>query len=76
MASIFRLFAGPDRYIIWTEMFFVDIEAVAVWRTLTRRVHECLSTRVHEYSHLLEYMSTRVHEYRVHGYMSTGYMST
>ena len=32
-------------------MFLVDIEAVAVWRTLTRRIHECMGT---------EYMGTCV----------------
>ena len=50
-----------------TDMFVIDMVAVAEWRTLTRIVHEY---RVHGYI----CAGTRVHEYRVHGYRCTGYI--
>ena len=64
MASFFRLFTGLDMYSIWTEMFVIDIVAVAEWRTLTRIVQECMST---------EYTGTYV---QVHECMSTEYTGT
>ena len=66
-------------YSIWTEIFVIDIVAVAVWRTLTRIVQEYMSTectgtyvQVHECMST-EYTGTGVQgtEYRVHEYMST-----
>ena len=45
-------------------MFVIDIVAVAVWRTLTRIVQECMST---------EYTGTCV---QVHECMSTEYTGT
>ena len=33
-----------------TDMIFIDIDTVAVWHTLTRRVHEYLCAGVQEYS--------------------------
>ena len=39
-----RIFSGKN------DMIFVDIDAVAVWHTLTRRVHEYLCAGVQEYS--------------------------
>ena len=43
-----------------TDMIFIDIDTVAVWHTLTRRVHEYLCAGVQEYSSIgvREYMST------------------
>ena len=46
-----RIFSGKN------DMIFVDIDAVAVWHTLTRRVHEYLCAGVQEYG-VYEYMST------------------
>ena len=51
-------------YSIRTDMFVIDMVAVAEWRTLTGIVHEYMST---------EYTGTGVQgtEYRVHEYIST-----
>ena len=66
-------------YSIRTDMFVIDMVAVAEWRTLTGIVHEYMSTeytgtyvQVHECMST-EYTGTGVQgtEYRVHEYMST-----
>ena len=46
-------------YSIRTDMFVIDMVAVAEWRTLIGRVHKYMSTGVQDT------------EYRVHEYMST-----
>ena len=59
MASFFRLFTGLDMYSIRTEMFVIDIVAVAEWRTLTRIVQEYMSTEcTGTYVQVRECMST------------------
>ena len=52
-----------------TDMNYVDIDAVAVWHTLTWRVHEYLCAGVQEYR------SIGVREYGENEYMNT-YLST
>ena len=65
MFDIFFYFWRDRSFSEMTDMIFIDIDAVAVWHTLTKRVHEYLCGGVQEYS------STWVREY-----MSTEKMST
>ena len=50
MFDIFFDFWRDRSFSEMTDMIFVDIDAVAVWHTLTRRVHEYLCGGVQEYS--------------------------
>ena len=51
-------------YSIRTDMFVIDMVAVAEWRTLTGIVHEYMSTEyTGTYVQVHEYMSTYLREY-------------
>ena len=59
MWQVFRLFTRLDMYSIRTDLFVIDMVAVAEWRTLTGIVHEYMSTEyMGTYVQSIEYMST------------------